>query len=463
MPIWATHLQPKEGELLSSWLVRIASACGMGATQFCSEVLHIQTPNLRIADRSPDDLLIQKLSEGTGVPVEEIRELSLLAEEGYVFSQSGKGLSHWIIPAVTAHTKIGPNTNGMAYCPECLCTDQTPYYRKNWRYAYYSICMTHRIPLSSTCPHCNRPYSHMRPLNRKVVFTSDPIRTCRSCGGDVGFVTPAPKWGDNLLDITTSIQEYILAGISHGAFDVPNQGHVFSRAYLDILYSIVRSLTAWIESSGRMKLVGKMSGIEFVEHLAKPLKSSKDTDIENWQAADRAILLCLATWLMEEWPTRLISYAKKSKINSTTLFESIEESYWLSRVPVNINKKHTAFDTHSDVETQNATRLLKKLLGRAVSEYEIQEFMKEGTLYYKIQKQIAAKKSARKWHQKFLREWRNDIQATKNKRLAKIITWSQSKKLMAKMEAAKNRKADAINTDSELVTSELPHQKSKPD
>ena len=218
MTIWAAHPQPKEDELLSSWLIRISSECGMSAINFCAEVLKVENPNLRIVDRSPDDLLLQGLFEGTGVPVERVREASLLAEEGYVFSQSGKGSSRWIIPAITVHTNRRGNT-GMAYCPECLRADAIPYYRKNWRYAYYAVCATHRIPLRNSCPHCDSQYSHMQPGNQSRIDLLDPIRSCWSCGGNVGIVPPASPWGGDLLDMTLSIQENILAA-SAGALSM---------------------------------------------------------------------------------------------------------------------------------------------------------------------------------------------------------------------------------------------------
>ena len=413
----------------------------MSAIKFCSEILSIKKPNLRIIDRSPDDSLLNALSKGTGVPVERIREASLLAEEGYVFSQSGKGVSRWIIPAITVHTKIGAYTNGMAYCPECLRTDATPYYRKNWRYAYFAICPTHRIPLRSTCPHCNRPYSHMQPVNQTKIDLLDPVRSCWSCGGNVGIVPPSSPWGGDLLDMTLSIQENILTGISRGAFDTPSHAHVFSGAYLAVFYSIVRSLTALIGSFTRMKHVGKVSGIDFAPHQAKLLGIYKGTDIEDWQAEDRAILLCLANWLMSEWPTRLVAYAEKSKLGYGTLFESIEVSHWLSAVPVLIGSRQVT-GAHSDEERANATKILRRLMDRAVSTYEVQEFVTEGTLYNKIQKQIAAKKSAREWHQKFVREWESDLQAARRKRLSEIITWSQSKKFMARIEHIQEQAKD---------------------
>lgn len=451
MPIWATHPKPKEDELLSSWLIRIASECGMSATGFCSEILSIKNPNLRIVDRSPDDLLLKVLSEGTGVPVERIRETSLLAEEGYVFSQNGQGSTRWIIPAVTVHTTIRQYTNGMAYCPECLHADSTPYYRKSWRYAFYTICTTHRRPLRSSCPHCDCPYSHMQPVAKKLTNVSIPITSCWSCGGDVRITTPTTPWGGDLLNLTLSIQKNILAGIDQGTFNAPSHGYVNSRTYLDVLYCVIRSLAAWIYGSDRMKHVGRMSGIEFLAHRANLIRLFGDTDIETRQAEDRAILLCLANWLMGEWPTRLVTYAEKSKLNYSKLFAGVDESYWFSVSPVPLSSNQSVISTPSNEEIASATNVLRRRMHRAVSKSEVHEFMVNGTLGSKIQKQIAAKKSAREWHQKFAREWKNDLLAAKNKRLSKIITWSQSKKFMEKIEREHAKEKTELNADDKGI------------
>ena len=80
MTIWAIHLKPKEGEMLSSWIVRLAAGCGMSAEQFCKIALSIKKPNLSAIDRAPDESILKALSEGTGESIERIWESSLLPE-----------------------------------------------------------------------------------------------------------------------------------------------------------------------------------------------------------------------------------------------------------------------------------------------------------------------------------------------------------------------------------------------
>lgn len=326
MPIWATHLKLKEGEMLSSWIVRLASDCEMSAEQFCQIALSIKRLGLSAIDRSPDESLLKALSEGTGESIERIRESSILPEDGYALSPSGKGQTSWIIPSVTYLSLQNKKFNvGMPYCPECLHADAKPYYRKVWRYAFHPICPLHRIPLSDTCPHCNEPYSHMQPVTSKVQALKDvPIIDCWSCGKDVTEVGSAPLLDEGLLVQTLAIQNKILAGINKGAFDVPGFGYVHSKSYLDAMHYIIDTLTTGKHASDRLHYVCEKTGIDFKTHRPNPIH-----DIEHLQAKDRATLLCLAQWLMEEWPTRFVPYINSADIIFSNLFERIDLSYWL--------------------------------------------------------------------------------------------------------------------------------------
>lgn len=337
--------------MLSSWIVRLASDCEMSAEQFCQIALSIKRPGLSAIDRSPDESLLKALSEGTGESIERIRESSILPEDGYALSPSGKGQTSWIIPSVTYLSLQNKKFNvGMPYCPECLHADAKPYYRKVWRYAFHPICPLHRIPLSDTCPHCNEPYSHMQPVTSKVQALKDvPIIDCWSCGKDVTEVGSAPPLDEGLLVQTLAIQNKILAGINKGAFDVPGFGYVHSKSYLDAMHYIIDTLTTGKHTSDRLRYVCEKTGIDFKTHQPNPIH-----DIEHLQAKDRATLLCLAQWLMEEWPTRFVPYINSANIIFSNLFERIDLSYWLYATALQeLNPQKVG--VHSTEEILNAT------------------------------------------------------------------------------------------------------------
>jgi hypothetical protein len=421
--IWATHLKLKEGELLSSWIVRLSSDCGMTAEQFCKVALSIKRPNLSSMDRSPDDSDLKALSEGTGESLERIRESSMLAEDGYALNQSGKGQTSWIIPAVTFLALQNKKFHaGMPYCPECLRTDEKPYYRKVWRYAFHPICPIHRVPLSNACPHCNEPYSHMQPVtNIGQALKGDPIVGCWSCGKNITEASSANSVDKTLLDQTLIIQSEILVGINHGAFIVPNFGFVPSKSYLDVMHYIIDTLTAE-KSSARLKYTCGLAGINFKSFLPTP-----NYDIEKMPSENRAILLCLASWLMDEWPSRFVEHIRASDIIYSKLLRDIEVSTWLyvSALPF---LQAQSIGVHSKEEVKNATLVLRNRLNRTPKPDEIKELLAAGTLLNFEPKLKARKGSQLGWHQAFSLAWADERKA-KQKQLSREEKWKQAKKI----------------------------------
>lgn len=402
----------------------------MTAVEFCKTTLSIPNPNLRAIDRSPDEFLLQALFEGTGVPVERILEASLLPEDGYVFSQSGKGEKSWVIPSLGITSHINKYTAGMPYCPACLHSDETPYYRKQWQFAFNPLCPIHRIPLRSTCPHCKQPYTHMQPIARKIADVAHPIGACWSCGGDVGSTESDQIWGSGILDQALSVQSNMWDSINQGVFAVHGYGHVHTRAYLDVMLSILKSLTAGKHASKYLDYACLRAGGNFKSHLAPP---SSYKDFELRPAEDRAVLLCLTKWLMDEWPSRLVAYVEDNvELSQSYLFAKIDTPYWLSTTALPLLQPKT-IGFRSKEEIENATILLRSKLKRPVTPSEVKEFMSNGFLGDHTAEKIAWKKACWKWHHSFMEEWRKEQEAAKRKKLAKIIQWSQSKKFMSKL------------------------------
>ncbi len=48
------------------------------------------------------------------------------------------------------------------FCPDCLQSDEIPYFRNKWRFAKTLRCETHGTLLESVCPHCSLPVAPAR-------------------------------------------------------------------------------------------------------------------------------------------------------------------------------------------------------------------------------------------------------------------------------------------------------------
>lgn len=429
MSIWASHIQIKDGELLSSWLVRLGSEFGMTALQFCAEILALGSTNLNEIDRSPSDALLHALTKGTDISIERLRQASLLDEEGYLFTENGTGATRWIIPLLTPHRISQGNPKGMSYCPQCFSSDEQPYYRKYWRYAFYAVCPAHHAQLVTTCPHCGKAYGYTQPVARQKAAIVAPITTCWSCGRDIRKSDDIKLIDENLTRPALSIQEDIIEGIRIGKFDTPSHGLVNSRIYLDVLYNLVKSISPANEAERRtLYWIADQSGINLPKF---PWYLFAKNDFENLEPENRAILLRLAKWLIGDWPSRIASYAKETNLSHRAIFYGIEDSYWLAHIPYPINFDQPVKCIPSKDEVNNAEALLRKILGRAVRKGELLDFMAKGYLDNERQRKLGeSRKASLEYHERFSKSWGKSRAVAKRKNISRIIRCRESKKFL---------------------------------
>lgn len=455
MPIWATHPRPQDGELLTSWIIRIAAECGLTASEFCETALSTTRRFWYDAfDRKPDPSRLHALSEGTGVPEERIIEMTHLPEEGYLFSYDGDGANRWISPTPGLKSAKSKHfTDGMAYCPECLRSDKKAYYRKLWRYSFYNICPTHLIPLRHNCPHCKKGYCNILPYAQENINFGQPITACWSCGQNICDIVPPHQWDDELIEQSLMFQNKTLAAVKQSVMDVPGHGYVFSHSYLDVQYNILNTLSHWRHANLRISYVIQMIDAEFNKHEADKGKSFWSNETQRDSGHKQGLLLFLSGWLMGEWPNRFVSYIEKCDIKRSELFAANEPSYWFYTTALPLLKAAST-DAHTKEEIESATLILRARMKRPVTASEVKEFVTTGTLAdhtaERKAKQIAGKRAVQAMHQKFSREWAEQRQAEKNKRLAKIITWSESQKAIKKSMKSKKLLANPMPDADEL-------------
>lgn len=169
---WPVSVDPLPDELLSSWLHRLALANGI-APRSLAGVLGLDermwSPRLDL--RLPRHVA-GLLADQTGVPQEVVAAMTT----------SGCAMAPLLLPLRDrAHRN---RSTWMQYCPQCLATDEAPYFRRQWRLASRVSCFVHGCGLRDRCPAC-----------RAGIATFDqselvPQYFCARCGFDL---RAAPK------------------------------------------------------------------------------------------------------------------------------------------------------------------------------------------------------------------------------------------------------------------------------
>jgi hypothetical protein len=170
VPRWPLHPRPITGEVLSSWLGRIAASYEWPVEDLLVHYLgRTALPDAEL-DLAPPDALLTLLSVRTGVAIERIR---LMTVKGWQHALIGRGkpgatlfsryVKHYSVllspnrrdgrtlddwcPWITMQRFVTP-----VGCPGCLASDAIPYRRIHWCLALTASCPAHGIFLEPVLP-----------------------------------------------------------------------------------------------------------------------------------------------------------------------------------------------------------------------------------------------------------------------------------------------------------------------
>ncbi|MGH1417003.1 MAG: TniQ family protein [Geminicoccales bacterium] len=169
---WPVHVFPAPGELLSSWLHRLALANGV-PPQYFGRVLRLTgTAWSGQLDRNLPGHVLDLLVEQAGIPAGVIAGLALGPDP-----LARLRLRLMIKPPKSIASGLQPTR--MQYCPACLTEDHAPYFRRSWTLATRVSCFRHGRRLRDRCPSCG---SGIVPSRQDRLL---PQHVCVRCDGDL--------------------------------------------------------------------------------------------------------------------------------------------------------------------------------------------------------------------------------------------------------------------------------------
>lgn len=316
------HPQPKEDEIFSSWLCRIAMSNGIKLhtleVKIWDRTKQIWTRDI---DRSIDEKTLGDVAHVCGTPKEHALQTALSSYEGILFQKlNSDGHSTWITPAGVFHRKR--KRNSMHYCPLCLGTDEIPYFRKKWRLALSTFCDKHGVLLHDCCYQCKAPVSiHRQELGNRWSSKVESLSLCVECGFDL---KRAPGFQAPIFDIQTWLTFTAqLTYLDFGWTFNKSQTFQFSPLYFDVLRDLITKLRSpWTPN----RLLS-----HFCEqfHVSLCLKKFRTVTFEFLPVYERHVLLSAASWYLDDWPNRLLTAAKLLKIRYSELMREFSNiPYW---------------------------------------------------------------------------------------------------------------------------------------
>jgi TniQ len=321
------HPQPKEGEILSSWMVRLSLSNHFQLHTFYSKLLGYTQPIwTRDVDRNPAQTLLDILSTRSGCSVSQLESLCLRSYEGLLYEDVRlNGVAKWVLPIGVFHrTRI---RKGIQCCPQCL-REGIPFFCMKWRISLFTMCEIHKCFLIDACPQCHANIEYHRLGINKGDFLSDtPLSDCHNCG--FGLAKAVPVQPSHLPERIVSDYQKLLRMIAKNRWDSSLKLPAFYPvAFFDGLKAILTLLNKRSAAALRKKL-----NSQFPVDL--PLECPGAIEFGYLDVTQRFKLVAAALWLLHDWPFRLVNLLREAGQSRSRFAEDPNAlPFWLLR-PLN--------------------------------------------------------------------------------------------------------------------------------
>lgn len=188
---WPVEVRPAPGELLSSWLHRVAHANGVPPRYFGAVLGAAGEAWSAQLDRHLPEAVRRILLDHTSICPEEIDGLSV---------------AHCPLSTLRLRPRTRPQdvvtstalSSWLQFCPTCLREDEVPYFRRSWTLATRVSCFRHSCRLRDRCPSCGLG---LAPFKRDRLV---PQQYCAFCDAHLakptGAASPDARRLERLID-----------------------------------------------------------------------------------------------------------------------------------------------------------------------------------------------------------------------------------------------------------------------
>lgn len=321
--LWPGRPQPFRDELVSSWLARLAAANGLTTRALVSQLAASRaTVDL---DRGLPLTLVAALAARTGIVPEVLDALGVATSLSPVRSIRGRARTPLLLPTGTAHRDSYNNIYpryGLQYCPDCLATDRTPYFRRHWRFGWSVVCATHERLLIDRCPACDAPVAidgtqprrpapakdrpqPTPPRSRSIHLrpTDNLLLTCVTCGHDRR--TPSRRRyaqivPESIPPTAVDDQRRLETIFTRGTAEIGTRGTVTATVQFQALRTLMGVLAA-----GHDVTPVRVAGWARYHIPAGDIQwpyIGADAMIEQLRPQYRAPLVALACRFLDDWP-----------------------------------------------------------------------------------------------------------------------------------------------------------------
>lgn len=327
--------QPLEDELLSSWLTRVALEHKKQLPIFLT--LFVKKEGNQVSRRDLDfifdEKFLENLASKSNLKKEDIFQMSLRSEEGYLFS-----CNDCLYPPLQIRKLTDKRThNGLMYCPKCLAEDKIPYFRKKWRYQFYNACPKHKVFLTDRCWRCYEKVDFSKIKHNKEICI------CNKCEKD---------FRENLVININSNFEYGLKAITWFENGLNDGYFIIDDEKINSLF-VFESFTALRNLVDRKDELN-LKDFPLIEEYKTICKKLEKYNSKKALSIQKEFLLTsLVFYLFEEFPNNLLKFVSNNKLTHRDFIHGFKDiTFWYKEI----------IDKHIPMENK---------IGREINESEV--------------------------------------------------------------------------------------------
>lgn len=313
---WPFRPKPLNGELLSSFIARLAQGLGMRPITFLNSIMGSRKNLLaQDLDNFAPVKLATRLSQGCDVEEKALLNCTLVTFQGALSHNHNKrGRNPWVLPTtIDNNARLRP---GLQFCPTCL-SDEKPHFRKVWRLAFVTACSRHGMRLRDRCPHCFQP---IRPLEAAAPWQ------CTQCDGDVRVLTAT---------VTHTVLAWQMRAEAAAEMGWVQLGDDFVPS--PIWFAVTRQIAALLVNGPKAADFRSAAASLYGGDDSAYPKPTKRQPVEYLEVQDRLRLFAQVARLMQNWPHRFVqaawdagirrSHAIKDMAFAPYAYESVLRAY----------------------------------------------------------------------------------------------------------------------------------------
>lgn len=313
-------------ELIRSWLVRNALFFNMKPSQLSTIIFQNTDIWKSDIDVQLSEKSIQSLRNTVEIREDELLKNLLISKCEYFYPHLNKSKQvKWLLQ-IGVHQR--GQKNSLHYCPACISSDKTPYFRTYWRLGFLTSCHIHDICFLDSCPNCNSPIDLFRynKINNKPFESLDYLE-CTQCSFDL---REAPQVKPSHYELVANKEHFNLLIEGYGS--IGNLTFNYSHIYFDGLKRIMSFILCSKKGINIFEYTVKKSGsdLKFIESRIRVLRHSEP---EHLPINIRKIGVIFSYHIMKDWSTSFIRICKQFGITKRFIYSPhLDYPFWLQEV-----------------------------------------------------------------------------------------------------------------------------------